>query len=243
MSAPSSVPSRAMVLAAGLGTRMRPLTDKKPKAMVEVSGRALIDRVLDRLEKSGVENVIVNVHHHADLLEKHLTARKAPKITISDERSALLDSGGGVKKALPFLGKEPFFVLNADTIWIESVRPNLPALGWAFDPARMDMLLLIAATSGSLGYDGKGDFDADSEGRLTRRTEGRITPFVYAGAAVMSPDIFAKTPDGKFSLNLLFDRAIDSGRLYGLRLDGLWMHVGTPEAVTEADTAYARSTA
>jgi N-acetyl-alpha-D-muramate 1-phosphate uridylyltransferase len=232
-----------MVLAAGLGTRMRPLTDTRPKAMVEVAGRALIDRVLDRLEKAGVEEAVVNVHHHADLLEQHLKARERPKIKISDERGALLDSGGGVKKALPLLGKDPFLVLNADTIWIEGFKPNLPALGAAFDPAKMDILLLIAATSGSVGYDGKGDFDADSEGRLTRRTEGRITPFVYAGAAVMKPDLFANAPDGPFSLNMLFDRAIEAGRLYGLRLDGLWMHVGTPEAVTEAEAAYARSTA
>lgn len=232
-----------MVLAAGLGTRMQPLTDKKPKAMVEVSGRTLIDRVIDRLEKAGVSEVVVNVHHRADILEKHLKARTSPKINISDERAALLDSGGGVKKALPLLGKEPFFLLNADTIWIESVRPNLPALGAMFDPARMDILLLLAATSGSVGYDGKGDFDACSEGRLSRRTEGRISPFVYAGAAVLKPDIFAKTPDGPFSLNLLFDRAIETGRLYGLRLDGLWMHVGTPEAVAEAETSYARHSA
>jgi MurNAc alpha-1-phosphate uridylyltransferase len=243
MSAPGRVPTRAMVLAAGLGMRMRPLTDTRPKAMVEVSGRMLIDRVLDRLEKAGVSEVVVNIHHHADLLEKHLKARKAPKIEISDERGALLDSGGGVKKALPLLGKEPFFVLNADTIWIEGFKPNLPALGKMFDPAKMDVLLLLAATSGSVGYDGKGDFDADSEGRLTRRSEGFVTPFVYAGAAILKPDLFANTPDEPFSLNFLFDRAIEAGRLYGLRLDGLWMHVGTPEAVAEAETAYARSTA
>jgi MurNAc alpha-1-phosphate uridylyltransferase len=230
-----------MVLAAGLGIRMRPLTDTRPKAMVEVAGRTLIDRVLDRLEKAGVDEAVVNVHHHADLLEKHLKARKAPKIKISDERGALLDSGGGVKKALPLLGKEAFFVLNADTIWIENVRPNLPALAALFDPAKMDILLLLAATSGSVGYDGKGDFDADSEGRLTRRTEGRITPFVYAGAAIMKPELFADTPEGPFSLNLLFDRAIEAGRLYGLRLDGLWMHVGTPDAVSEAEAAYVKS--
>jgi MurNAc alpha-1-phosphate uridylyltransferase len=243
MSVPSRVPRRAMVLAAGLGTRMRPLTDTRPKAMVEVAGRMLIDRVLDRLEKAGVEEAVVNVHHHADPLEQHLKARKAPKIKISDERGALLDSGGGVKNALPLLGKDPFFVLNADTIWIEGFKPNLPSLGNSFDPSRMDILLLLAVTSGSVGYDGKGDFDADSEGRLTRRAEGYVTPFVYAGAAVMKPELFANTPDGPFSLNLLFDRAIEAGRLYGLRLDGLWMHVGTPEAVTEAEAAYARSTA
>jgi MurNAc alpha-1-phosphate uridylyltransferase len=238
-----SAPKRAMILAAGLGTRMRPLTDNKPKAMVDVAGRTLIDRVLDRLEKAGVSAVVVNVHHHADLLEQHLKARTVPKIVISDERGSLLDSGGGVKKALPLLGTEPFLLMNADTIWIEAVRPNLPALGAMFDAAKMDILLLLAATSGSLGYDGKGDFDADAHGRLTRRTEGRITPFVYAGAAILKPEIFKDTPDGPFSLNRLFDRAIEAETLYGLRLDGLWMHVGTPDAVTEAETAYARHSA
>jgi MurNAc alpha-1-phosphate uridylyltransferase len=232
---------RAMVLAAGLGTRMQPLTDTRPKAMVEVAGRTLIDRVIDRLEAAGVGTVIVNLHHHADLLEKHLKARKTPKIVFSDERAKLLDSGGGVKKALPLLGAQPFFLMNADTIWIKGLRPNLPALAAMFDPAQMDILLLIAPSAGSLGYDGKGDFNADAEGRLTRRDEGRIAPFVYAGAAVLTPALFAETPDGPFSLNLLFDRAAEAGRLFGLRLDGLWMHVGTPEAVADAENAYAKS--
>ena len=238
-----SAPRRAMVLAAGLGTRMRPLTDQQPKAMVEVAGRTLIDRVLDRLEQAGVQTAIVNVHHHADKLEAHLRARKVPKIEISDERAELLDSGGGVRKALPALGGEPFFVMNADTIWIEGFKPNLAALGAAFDPEKMDAVLLLAATSGSRGYDGRGDFSADSDGRLARREEGTVTPFVYAGAAVFSPAAFTKTPDGAFSLNLLFDRAIAAGRLYGLRLDGLWMHVGTPDAIAEAEAAYANSKA
>jgi MurNAc alpha-1-phosphate uridylyltransferase len=230
-----------MVLAAGLGTRMKPLTDKKPKALVEIAGRALIDRVIDRLEQAGVLTVVINVHHHADALEKHLKARASPKIEISDERAQLLDSGGGVKKALGLLGKQPFFVMNADTIWIEGLKPNLPALGAAFDSKKMDAILLIAATSGSRGYDGRGDFSADAEGRLARREEGTVTPFVYAGAAVFSPDAFKNAPDGPFSLNLLFDRAIESGRLYGLRLDGLWMHVGTPDAISDAEAAYAHS--
>ena len=238
-----SAPRRAMVLAAGLGTRMKPLTDTGPKAMIEVAGHKLIDRVLDRLEQADVQTVVVNVHHHADTLEAHLRTRKTLKIEISDERGALLDSGGGVKKTLPLLGQEPFFVMNADTIWIEGFKPNLPALGAAFDPEKMDALLLLAATSGSRGYDGQGDFSADADGRLARREEGTVTPFVYAGAAVFSPSAFQDTPDGPFSLNLLFDRAIAAGRLYGLRLDGLWMHVGTPEAVAEAEAVYANSKA
>lgn len=236
-----STPRRAMVLAAGLGTRMQPLTNSIPKAMVEVAGRTLIDRVIDRLEQAGVHTVIVNVHHHADALERHLRTRNFPHIEISDERRQLLDSGGGVKRALNLLGGEPFFVMNADTLWIEGFRPNLPALGEAFDAKKMDAMLLIAATTGSRGYDGNGDFNADAEGRLTRREEGKIASFVYAGAAVFSPHVFSNTPEGSFSLNLLFDRAVENRRLYGLRLDGLWMHVGTPDAISDAETAYANS--
>ncbi len=233
----------AMVLAAGLGTRMRPLTDSLPKPLVEVAGRPLIDHVLDRLQDAGVEEAVVNVHHHADRLEAHLKARPAPRIAISDERGALMDSGGGVRKALPHLGSGPFFIVNADTIWIEGSSSALAALAAAFDPARMDILLLLAATAKSTGYDGHGDFSAAPDGRLTRRAEGEVTPFVYAGAGVMTPDMFRNMPDGPFSLNLLFDRAIASGRLYGMRLDGLWMHVGTPGAIAEAEACYARSTA
>jgi MurNAc alpha-1-phosphate uridylyltransferase len=232
-----------MVLAAGLGTRMKPLTESLPKPLVEVAGRTLVDHVLDRLSGAGVETAVVNVHHHADLLERHLKGRTAPKIVISDERAKLLDSGGGVKKALPLLGKEPFFIINADTIWIEGFSPNLKRLGAAFDPRTMDGLLLLAPTATSRGYDGLGDFQIDAEGRLIRRAENRVTPFVYAGAAVLRPDLFKDTPDGPFSLNLLFDRAIEAGRLFGLRLDGLWMHVGTPEAIADAETCYVQSTA
>lgn len=234
-----SRPRAAMVLAAGLGTRMRPLTDTKPKPLVEVYGRTLVDRVLDRLEDAGVETAVVNVHHHADLLEAHLRARTRPRVVVSDERTKLLDSGGGVKHALPHLGKGPFFILNSDTIWIEGMKPNLPMLAEAFDPARMDAVLLLAATAASRGYDGRGDFSVDTEGRLTRRGEGQVTPFVYAGAIVTNADWFGNTPDGPFSLNLLFDRAIGRGRLYGIRLDGLWMHVGAPDAIAEAEACYA----
>lgn len=233
----------AMVLAAGLGTRMRPLTLTKPKPLVEVAGKPLVDHVLDRLAEAEVETAVVNIHHHADLLERHLKGRKKPKIVISDERDVLLDSGGGLKKALPLLGTDPFFSINADTIWIEGFKPNLTRLADNFDPDHMDGLLLLASTATSCGYDGRGDFIADSDGRLERRAERLVTPFVYAGAAVFRPELFADTPDGPFSLNLLFDRAIEAGRLFGLRLDGLWMHVGTPEAIAEAETCYAESVA
>jgi N-acetyl-alpha-D-muramate 1-phosphate uridylyltransferase len=243
MSAPKTAPKTAMVLAAGLGTRMKPLTETQPKPLVAVAGRTLIDRVLDRLTEAGVGTAVVNVHHHADLLERHLKTRAAPKIVISDERAQLLDSGGGVKKALPLLGKNSFFIINADTIWIEGFAPNLRRLGAAFDPKAMDALLLLAPTATSRGYDGLGDFLIDPDGRLIRRAEHQVTPFVYAGAAILRPELFKDTPDRPFSLNLLFDRAIEAGRLFGLRLDGLWMHVGTPEAIADAETCYAKSTA
>ena len=234
---------RAMVLAAGLGTRMRPLTDTLPKPLVQVAGRALIDHVLDRLADAGVETAVVNVHHMADLIEKHIKGRTRPKIAISDERGELLDTGGGVVKALPLLGREPFFHMNSDTAWIEGVTPNLARLAAQFDPASMDMLLLLASTTGSIGYDGRGDFAMAPDGRLSRRPERQVVPFVYAGAAILSPVIFADAPQGKFSLNKLFDRAIEAGRMYGLRLEGTWMHVGTPAAIKAAEAAISESVA
>ena len=236
-------PRRAMVLAAGLGKRMRPLTDTVPKPMVKVAGRALIDYTLDRLAEAGVETVVVNVHYFADIIEKHVRARTQPTIVISDERAELLDTGGGVVKALPLLGDEPFFHVNSDTIWIEGVTPNLKRLGTMFDPERMDGLLLLAATASSIGYDGRGDFSMGPDGRLAWRAERTVVPFVYAGAAVLSPALFKDAPAGPFSLNRLFDRAIEAGRLYGTRLEGTWMHVGTPAAVAAAEAAIVESVA
>lgn len=231
----------AMVLAGGLGTRMRPLTDNIPKPMVEVNGRALIDHVLDRLADAGVETAVVNLHYHADLLEQHLRARTRPCIVFSDERDLLLDTGGGIKKALPELGPDPFFSINSDTIWIEGIRPNLPALANNFDPDRMDGLLLLAPSVISIGYDGMGDFTLDGDGRLTLRADRQVAPFVYAGAAVLSPRLFEGAPKGPFSLVRLFARAIEAGRLFGQRMEGVWMHVGTPDAIAEAEEAIRRS--
>jgi N-acetyl-alpha-D-muramate 1-phosphate uridylyltransferase len=231
------VPRRAMVLAAGMGVRMRPLTDRIPKPLVPVAGKPLLDHVLDRLAEAGVGTAVVNVHHFADQIEDHLAGRQAPAIVISDERGVLLDTGGGVVKALPVLGEAPFFHLNADTIWIDGVKSNLLSLAAAFDPVRMDALLLLAATSGSVGYAGRGDFTMAADGRLARRPERDVAPFVYAGVAILNPALFSTAPPGAFSLNLLFDRAIEAGRLYGLRLEGVWMHVGTPEAIAAAESA------
>jgi MurNAc alpha-1-phosphate uridylyltransferase len=232
-----STPRNAMVLAAGLGVRMRPLTDNKPKPLVEVVGKALIDHVLDKLADAGVERAVVNVHYLAEQLERHLAARRRPRIVISDERSLLLGTGGGVVKALPLLGNAPFFHINSDTIWIDSGTPNLTRLAAAFDPAAMDALLLLAPAVGSIGYAGLGDFSMAPDGRLTARAEGEQAPFVFAGAAILSPALFKSAPAGEFSLTALFARAAQKGRLHGLTLEGQWMHVGSPEAITEANAA------
>ncbi len=232
-----------MVLAAGLGKRRRPLTDTVPKPLVKVAGKALIDYTLDRLADAGVETAVVNVHYFADKIEHHVKGRTRPKIVISDERAELLDTGGGVVKALPLLGPGPFFHVNSDTIWIEGVTPNLKRLGAMFDSATMDGLLLLAATATSIGYEGRGDFAMSPDGRLTWRAERDVVPFVYAGAAILSPALFEDAPAGAFSLNALFSRAIEAGRLFGTRLEGTWMHVGTPDAVKAAEDAILTSVA
>jgi len=230
----------AMVLAAGLGTRMRPLTDTLPKPLVKVAGRALIDHVLDRLAEANVAKAVVNVHHMADQIEAHLKGRTRPQIAISNERDVLLDTGGGVVKALPLLGAAPFFHMNSDTLWIEGVTPNLPRLAVQFTDD-MDILLLLASTTASIGYEGRGDFVMAPDGRLSRRAEREVAPFVYAGAAMMRPSLFVDAPQGKFSLNRMFDRAMEAGRLCGLRLEGTWMHVGTVEAIKAAEAAISES--
>lgn len=231
----------AMVLAAGLGKRMRPITATTPKPLVEVAGKSLIDFTLDRLQEAGIEQVVVNVHYLADLVEGHLAKRASPTIAISDERKRLLETGGGLKKALPLLGSDPFLTLNSDSLWIEGPQPNLRRLVAAWDPVRMDILLLVAPTATSVGYEGLGDFAMDAEGRLRRRQEREITPFVFAGVAIVKPELLADTPDGPFSANLLYDRAIAAGRLYGLRLDGQWLHVGDPRSLTAAEECLAES--
>ncbi len=232
---PSAI-THAFVLAAGLGKRMRPITATVPKPLVEVAGKALIDHALDRAAEGGIETAIVNVHWLADLIEGHLAHRKgAPDIIVSDEREALLETGGGVKKALDRLGTEPFVVFNSDSFWLEGPEPNLGRLIARWHPETMDILLLVAPTATSLGYEGAGDFFMDADGRLTWRAERAVAPFIYAGVAILKPELFAGTPDGSFSLTLLFARAVEEGRLHGLRLDGQWLHVGTPEAIAAAE--------
>lgn len=230
-----------MVLAAGLGQRMMPITRSTPKPLIKVAGKSLIDFTLDRLAAAGIEKVIVNVHHLADQVEAHVRGRTDLPIVISDERDALLETGGGLKRALPLIGDEPFMTFNSDSLWIEGPQPNLRRLIDAWDPARMDILLLLALGATSVGYEGKGDFTMDPDGRLRRRAEREVAPFVYAGVAILKPELLRDAPEGSFSANLLYDRALKAGRLYGLRLDGQWLHVGEPQSIAAAEHSLAAS--
>jgi MurNAc alpha-1-phosphate uridylyltransferase len=236
-------PTKAMVLAAGLGLRMRPLTDHMPKPLVSVAGRPLLDHVLDKLADAGVTEAVVNVHYLPDQIIDHVASRTRPRVIISDERGAVLGTGGGVVKALPLLGDAPFFHVNSDTMWIDGVQSNLTRLAEAFDPERMDILLLMAPTANSIGYGGRGDYAMLSDGALRKRREHQVVPFVYAGAAIMSPSLFADAPKDEFSLTRMFDLANEQERLFGLRLDGVWMHVGTPDAIQAAEEAFLESVA
>jgi MurNAc alpha-1-phosphate uridylyltransferase len=228
-------PKRAMVLAAGLGVRMRPLTESMPKPLVKMAGKPLIDHALDRLAEAGIEEAVVNVHYLADQLERHLRKRKAPRIIISDERRQLLDTGGGVAKALPQLGEEPFLICNSDSISSGGASDSLARLAGMWEAERMDCLMLLAAAAHSLGYDGPGDFAMSPDGHLRRRAEREVTPFVFTGFSIAHPRLFEDCPPGAFSLNLLWDRAIAAGRLFGVRQDGVWMHIGSPEALKSAE--------
>jgi len=236
-------PTKAMVLAAGLGLRMRPLTDNIPKPLVRVAGQPLLDHVLDKLGSAGVTEAVVNVHYLPDQIIEHTKKRAHPRVIISDERDQVLGTGGGVVKALPLLGDAPFFHVNSDTMWIDGVRSNLARLAETFDPDAMDILLLMAPTTSSIGYGGRGDYAMLPDGALRKRREHQVVPFVYAGAAIMSPSLFAGAPKGEFSLTKMFDRANEQERLFGLRLDGVWMHVGTPDAIHAAEEAFLESVA
>ena len=239
MSAP--VPKTAMVFAAGLGMRMRPITDTLPKPLVKVGGRTLIDYALDRLAENGVERAIVNVHWLADEIETHLAGRRAPKILISDERSELLDQGGGIKRALPMIGADPFLICNTDAFWIEGPRSNIGRLARTFDPDAMDILLLVAASAGAVGVDWPGDFAMGHDGQLRPREQRQVAPFVYTGVGIVKPELFESETAHAFPLAPFFHAAAARGRLYGVRLDGLWIHVGRPESIAEAEVAIDRS--
>lgn len=228
--------TEAMVLAAGLGTRMRPLTDTTPKPLIAVAGKPLVDYALDLLAEAGVEHAVVNVHHHAEQMIEHLLRYEGLTVSISDEREALLNSGGGLVKGLTLLGKSPVFVMNADLFWIEEGEPgNLARIGRFFNPETMDMALLCVSPEQMTGHNEKLDFSIAEDGRLQRYREGDPGAVVYAGALVVSPNLFDDAPEGAFNLNIYFDRAIAAGRLFGVPLFGRWLTVGTPDAIAAAE--------
>ena len=234
----TGLPDTAMVLAAGHGVRMRPLTDSRPKPLVEVAGRTLIDRVLDHLDAAGIARAVVNAHHMADMLETHLADRArttGPTIEISDERDQLLDTGGGVKKALPLLGDGPFYVINSDALWQDGSHKALDRLASRWDDAVMDALLLLVPTVEAVAYDGPGDFDMDPDGRLTRRGERTVSAYLFGGVQMLHPRLFEAAQDTVFSNNRLWDTAQEASRLFGLVHDGRWAHVGTPDAIRPAE--------
>lgn len=238
---PSFTPAAAMVFAAGLGTRMRPLTLTTPKPMIAVAGRPLIDHMLDRLVEAGVKRAVVNVHWLADQIEDHVAKRRDIEVIVSDERAKLLDQGGGVMRAWRHLGDGPILVCNTDAIWLPSGGWSLRRLFDAWDPARMDVALMVAATQGSVGVDWEGDFLMDGAGRLTKRPEGETAPYVYAGVGLIDRKAFAGETREVFRLAPIFFEAAAKGRLHGVALDGQWLHVGAPEAVAEAEAAFARA--
>ena len=236
------IPDTAMVLAAGLGKRMRPITDTIPKPLVKIAGTPLIDWGLDTLRDAGVRKAVVNVHYLPDQLIAHLASRHAPRIVISDERDGLLDSGGGIARVLDRLGPSPFYVLNADTFWIDAGENNLRRMALAWRDAEMDILLMVAQLGQATGHSGGIDFLIDADGRLSR-ARGATDGVIYAGAAIVHPRIFGGAPVGPHSLNVQFDKALAAGRLFGLQLDGDWITVGTPDAIAPAEAVVARSRA
>ena len=232
--AANPVPQRAMLLAAGLGMRLRPLTETRPKPLVEVAGRTLIDRALDRLEEVGVETVVVNLHHLGHMIQDHLAGRERPEVLYSHEPE-LLETGGGVAKALSHFGDSPFFVANTDIIWLSGPRNALLRMAAAWDDSRMDGLLLLHPTVIAHGYDGPGDFLIDPAGLLSQRPEREISPYMFTGVQMLHPRLFEGVPDGPFRLRLLYDRAIERQRLFGIVSDGVWFHVGTAEGLAETE--------
>ncbi|TPI12309.1 nucleotidyltransferase family protein [Mesorhizobium sp. B4-1-3] len=231
-------PKTAMVLAAGLGKRMRPVTDTMPKPLVKIAGKTLLDWGLDSLEAAGISKAVVNVHYLPEQIVAHVAHRRAPRIVISDEREGLLESAGGIVKALPLLGSEPFYVINADTFWIDSGQPSLERLALAWDVARMDILLMLTDLDSATGHCVGTDFLVAPDGVL-RRSKGDLAGLIYAGAAIIHPRIFKDAPTGSHSLNVYFDKAIAAGRLFGMKMHGRWITVGTPDAIPAAEAAVA----
>ncbi len=230
----STQPTHAMVLAAGLGLRMRPITEHTPKPLVAVAGRTMLDRALDHLAEAKAGHLVVNTHWLAHRVAEHLAGR--PNLTLSHE-DVLLETGGGVAKALPHLGQAPFYVVNSDIIWTDGATPALKRLAEFWDDSRMDALLLMQPTATAMGYEGAGDFFLDPAGMPRRRRDREVAPLLFSGVQILSPRLFRDAPSGKFSLNVLYDRALDQGRLFGIVHDGRWYHVGTPEALPEVEAA------
>lgn len=230
------MPTTAMMMAAGLGKRMRPLTATRPKPLVEVAGKPLIDHALDRLRHAGVGRVVVNVHYLADALEAHLARHAGDlEVVISDERSQLMETGGGLMKAKPLIGEMPFLAVNSDNLWIDGPVDAVRLLAGRWDDGVMDALLLLVPLARAHCHGGHGDFHLDAGGRLTRRKPGRVAPFVYTGVQMLSPRLLVDAPGGPFSTNLFWDRAIAAGRAYGLVHQGLWFDVGTPAAIAKTE--------
>ena len=228
----------AMVLAAGLGTRMRPLTETRPKPLVEVAGKALVDHALDRLAAAGVARAVVNVHHFGDAVETHVRGRTRPAVTISDERDLLLETGGGLVKAQGLL-PDPFFCVNSDNVWLDGPTDAFRQLSGAWDAERMDALLLLVPHARAGNFRGKGDFHMDGKGRLTRRGSARVAPFIYTGIQLVAKRLLRDAPDGPFSTNVLWNRAMEEGRLYGSAFAGEWFEVGDPAAIAPTEAALA----
>ncbi len=232
------VPETAMIMAAGLGKRMRPLTATRPKPLIEVAGQSLLDHVLERLRSSGVKKVVVNVHYLADSVEAHLASRAhGLEIVISDERDLLLETGGGLVKAAPLITSDPFLAVNSDNLWIDGPADTLRLLASQWDEARMDALLLLVPLARAQGHNGMGDFHMDRSGRLRRRQRSHVAPFVYTGVQILSKRLLRDAPDGPFSTNILWDRAIEEGRCFGAVHQGLWFDVGTPSSIPMTEAA------
>jgi len=232
-----AVPGTAMVMAAGLGKRMRPLTATRPKPLVEVAGQALIDHCLDRLRAAGVTKAVVNVHYLAGSLEAHLKNHpEGIDITISDERKRLLETGGGLKQALPLIDADPFLAVNSDNLWVDGPVDTLRLLASGWDEARMDALLLLVPLARAYCHNGRGDFHMSAAGALRRRKPNGVAPFVFTGIQILSKRLFDEAlPDGPFSTNILWDRAIAAGRCFGTVHQGLWFDIGRPDSIAKAE--------
>src|SRR3954454_897358 len=235
---PAEVPATAMIMAAGLGKRMRPLTATRPKPLIEVHGKALLDHVLEKLRSAGVKKVVVNVHYLAPAIEAHLASRNhGLEVVISDERDLLMETGGALVKAAPLIDTDPFLALNSDNLWIDGPADTLKLLASQWDDAKMDALLLLVPQARALNHKGMGDFHMDRSGRIRRRQKSHVAPFVFTGIQMVSKRLLRNAPEGPFSTNILWDRAIEEGRAFGAVHQGLWFDVGTPQSIPMPESA------